>query len=162
MIRRILSFSGLLFAALLAGALVACGDDNEEIPSAARTATREAQGGGAVAPTTINAALNEFSIRVDMSSASSGEVTFRIRNEGSIPHEFVVLKTDLPEAQLPVEDSEVNEEAAGIEAIDEQEEFGAGGTETLTVDLDPGRYVFICNVSGHYQLGMHTSFTVTQ
>jgi uncharacterized cupredoxin-like copper-binding protein len=24
----------------------------------------------------------------------------------------------------------------------------------------PGNYVFICNVASHYQLGMHTGFTV--
>jgi uncharacterized cupredoxin-like copper-binding protein len=24
----------------------------------------------------------------------------------------------------------------------------------------PGKYVFICNIASHYQLGMHTGFTV--
>jgi len=30
----------------------------------------------------------------------------------------------------------------------------------VTLDLAPGKYVLICNVAGHYQLGMHISFTV--
>jgi uncharacterized cupredoxin-like copper-binding protein len=41
-----------------------------------------------------------------------------------------------------------------------------GETETLTVELEAGNYVFICNVfdeeenESHYQEGMRSSFTV--
>jgi uncharacterized cupredoxin-like copper-binding protein len=33
----------------------------------------------------------------------------------------------------------------------------------VSLDIDslaPGHYVLICNIAGHYQLGMHTSLTV--
>ena len=36
----------------------------------------------------------------------------------------------------------------------------AGKSAAVTIDLTAGKYVFICNVAGHYQLGMHTGFTV--
>jgi uncharacterized cupredoxin-like copper-binding protein len=29
------------------------------------------------------------------------------------------------------------------------------------VNLDAGSYVFICNLPGHYQQGMHASFTAS-
>jgi uncharacterized cupredoxin-like copper-binding protein len=38
--------------------------------------------------------------------------------------------------------------------------IAAGKSAAVTLDLTPGKYVFICNVAGHYQLGMHTAFTV--
>jgi uncharacterized cupredoxin-like copper-binding protein len=31
---------------------------------------------------------------------------------------------------------------------------------TLTADLAAGKYVVICNVAGHYQLGMRIALTV--
>jgi uncharacterized cupredoxin-like copper-binding protein len=30
----------------------------------------------------------------------------------------------------------------------------------VTIDLTPGKYVLICNIAGHYVLGMRTGFTV--
>jgi uncharacterized cupredoxin-like copper-binding protein len=30
----------------------------------------------------------------------------------------------------------------------------------LTVDLDPGNYVVICNIPGHYAAGMHAELTI--
>jgi hypothetical protein len=48
----------------------------------------------------FDAALSNFKIDLGKASASSGEVTFDIQNNGPSVHEFVVLKTDAPD-QLP-------------------------------------------------------------
>jgi len=55
----------------------------------------------------------------------------------------------------------VDEEGEGLEAVDEIEDIEAGTSPTLTVDLDAGSYVLICNITGHYDAGMHTALTVT-
>ena len=39
------------------------------------------------------------------SSASAGDVTFRVKNLGTMEHEMIVLKTDTPFDQLPVTDA---------------------------------------------------------
>jgi uncharacterized cupredoxin-like copper-binding protein len=109
--------------------------------------------------------LTEFSVSVDPASVDSSETTFSVENVGSVTHEFVVVKTDLDDADLPTaEDGSVDEEGEGIEPIDEIEDIEADGSGELTVDLDPGGYVLFCNVVDgavvHYQKGMHTSFTV--
>lgn len=109
--------------------------------------------------------LTEFSVNVDPVSVDSGETTFSVENVGGVTHEFVVVKTDLDDADLPTtEDGSVDEEGEGLEAVDEIEDIEAGSSEELTVDLDPGNYVLFCNVVDgtqvHYQEGMHTSFTV--
>jgi uncharacterized cupredoxin-like copper-binding protein len=109
--------------------------------------------------------LTEFSVTVSPASVDSGETTFAVENVGGVTHEFVVVKTDLGDADLPTaEDGSVDEEGEGIEAVDEIEDIEAGDSEELTADLDSGHYVLFCNVvdgdTSHYQKGMHTSFTV--
>ncbi len=42
----------------------------------------------------------------------------------------------------------------------EQSELGSGKSASATFDLSPGKYVFICNLGGHYQNGMYAGFTV--
>jgi uncharacterized cupredoxin-like copper-binding protein len=109
--------------------------------------------------------LTEFSVSVDPGNVGSGETTFAVENVGAVTHEFVVVKTDLDDADLPTaEDGSVDEEGEGIEPVDEIEDIEAGSSEELTVDLDSGNYVLFCNVvegdTIHYEKGMHTSFTV--
>jgi uncharacterized cupredoxin-like copper-binding protein len=43
----------------------------------------------------------------------------------------------------------------------EQEDIASGSDTTLSVDLQPGHYVIICNITGHYEAGMHTELTVS-
>jgi len=73
-------------------------------------------------------------------------------------HSFEVLKTDLPQDQLPVDNASAKAKEDG--KVGEIKSIAAGKSASVTVDLTPGKYVFICNVAGHYQLGMHTGFTV--
>jgi len=130
----------LPMAALLALMGASCSDD----------------GGG------VGATLADFSITLDANSAEAGEVTFDVTNEADQTHEFVVLKTDIAEDQLPTDDAGDVDEAGdpGIELIDEIEDIAGGATPTLTVNLEAGNYVLICNLPGHYAEGMHASFTV--
>lgn len=109
--------------------------------------------------------LSEFTVSVSPASVASGETTFSVENVGGVTHEFVVVKTDLDDGDLPTaEDGSVDEEGEGIEAVDEIEDIEAGSSGAVTVDLEPGSYVLFCNVVDgtqvHYQEGMHTSFTV--
>jgi hypothetical protein len=63
-------------------------------------------------------------------------------------HEFVVFKTDLgPDALPTAADGSVDETGEGVELIDEIEDIAPGDTPPpLTVSLDAGSYVFICNI----------------
>jgi uncharacterized cupredoxin-like copper-binding protein len=44
--------------------------------------------------------------------------------------------------------------------VGETSNLKAGATNTITIDLEAGHYVFMCNLPAHYGLGMHTDFTV--
>jgi uncharacterized cupredoxin-like copper-binding protein len=117
---------------------------------------------------TVEVTLQEFAIGLTESSANAGEVTFEATNDGpNDVHEFVILRTDLAVTELPTDETgAVDEAGEGIEVVDEIEDIAVGDTPTLTVDLDAGNYVLICNIydedeqESHYQEGMRTSFTV--
>jgi uncharacterized cupredoxin-like copper-binding protein len=117
---------------------------------------------------TVNVTLQEFSVGTDPTTVDAGEVAFEATNEGpDDTHEFVVFKTDLGPADLPTdENGAVVEDGEGIELIGEIEDVEVGDTKSVTLDLEAGNYVFICNIwdeaeqESHYQEGMRTPFTV--
>lgn len=97
----------------------------------------------------------------DKAEVPAGPVTFTVRNEDGEDHQFIILRTDLPADDLPLTANRytVDETASGLTVAGRLALIeGDGGTATLTVALPPGRYVLICNVPGHYSLGMHTEF----
>ena len=105
-------------------------------------------------------------------SAPAGDVTFRVKNLGTIEHEMIVLKTDTPFDQLPVTDSgdPPVPVTSGADKVDEDTNVGEtgdpnlqpGDTRTFTITgMTPGKYVLVCNLAGHYQMGMRAAFTVT-
>jgi uncharacterized cupredoxin-like copper-binding protein len=120
---------------------------------------------------TVAATLQEFAVSADPASVAAGSVTFDVSNDGPDDvHEFVVIATDLGPTELPVdEDGAVDEGGEGIEVVDEIEEIPVGESRSLTVDLEAGNYVLICNIlqeepngtlEAHYSEGMRTGFTV--
>ena len=121
------------------------------------------EGGG-----TVGVTLQEFAVVPAESSIGAGEVTFEVTNGGPDDvHEFVVFKTDLAPDALPTgEDGSVDEAGEGLELINEIEDIAVGDAPTLTVSLDAGNYVLICNIydeselEAHYQEGMFVGFTV--
>lgn len=108
----------------------------------------------------VSGSVTEWAVEVDAEGAMAGDVTFTIANRGTIDHEFLVVKTDIPDGEIPLVDNRFEEDAEGLEVIDEIPEFPKGETNELTVNLESGNYQLLCNIAGHYQAGMHTSFVV--
>jgi uncharacterized cupredoxin-like copper-binding protein len=109
---------------------------------------------------TVSVIEKNYGIYLNTSAVPAGQINFDLSNLGPDQHEFVVFKTDLAADQLPVANGLVNENAPTLQKQDEQQEYPSGETRTLTLNLDPGHYVLICNLPGHYQQGMHVDFTV--
>ena len=111
---------------------------------------------------TVAVTVADFTVTPDPDSAPAGEITFDITNDAEQTHEFVVFQTDLAPDQLPTdENGDVDEAGEGVTHIDEVEDIAGGSSQSLTVNLDAGSYVLICNLPGHYAQGMHAGFTVT-
>lgn len=139
-------FTVLAFATLLVPMLAACGG-----------------------PTKIDVTLTSYAITLSADTAKAGDITFHVTNAATDQkHEFVIFKTDLAPDQLPMKEDElgnmiVDEEGPGVTHVDEIPEFDAGTTQDLTVTLEPGNYVLVCNLdvnTTHYTHGMRVTFTV--
>jgi uncharacterized cupredoxin-like copper-binding protein len=106
-----------------------------------------------------------MSIHLSGNTAAAGKVTFVVTNQGKRKHEFVVLQTNTPAANFPIasfegEKDRIDEDAAGTN-VGETGDMEPGTTKTLTIDLTAGHYAVVCNLPGHYRMGMHEDFTVS-
>ncbi len=116
-------------------------------------------GSASVTGGTVNATLTDSKIVLDNAALSSGKVTFNVKNTGTMVHELVVLKTDLAADKIPAnadEPGKMSEDGSQGESGD----LNVGETKAFTLDLAPGKYVLMCNQTGHYLLGMHIAFVV--
>jgi uncharacterized cupredoxin-like copper-binding protein len=136
----------VVVSAAMVAALGACGSDSNDSV--------------AVTSNDITGSLKEWTIKTDTSTAKAGEVVFTMTNDGTIEHEFVVVKTDIAAGKIPLDGDHFTETSEGLEVIDEIEGFAKGATETLTVNLEAGNYQLVCNIPDHYSAGMYTAFTV--
>jgi uncharacterized cupredoxin-like copper-binding protein len=106
----------------------------------------------------VVAEMADYKITVNVPSVKAGTTKIGVRNLGTMEHSFEVLKTDLPQDKLPTDVASAKAKEDG--KVGEIKSIPAGKSAAVTLDLTPGKYVFICNVASHYQLGMHTGFTV--
>jgi uncharacterized cupredoxin-like copper-binding protein len=112
-----------------------------------------------VAADTINATLSDMHISVDRTSVDAGPITFVVKNNGAVVHEFDVIKTDVPQDKLPADPAQPGKvDETGN--VGETGEIEPGATETFTITIPAGHYVIMCNEAGHYAAGMHLDFTV--
>jgi uncharacterized cupredoxin-like copper-binding protein len=112
--------------------------------------------------TPVDVRLKDFEVRQDAAVVPAGTVSFHIRNQGPTTHELIVVRTDRAPDKLPLQRDglTVNEDAYGIELLDEVEGLDIDDRQTLVLDLAAGNYVLYCNLEGHYLGGMHAAFTV--
>jgi uncharacterized cupredoxin-like copper-binding protein len=103
-----------------------------------------------------------MSIRIDRSTVKAGMATFDITNwSRSALHEVLVVAVDNPGAQLPYDYTKEAVAEDQVKVLGETKELPPNASEQLTVDLDPGTYLLICNIPGHYAAGMATPLSVT-
>lgn len=151
-----------------AGLFAGCGDDDDSTTEAtppasaaveppATTPSEPSESAATVAADNkITVDASEFKFDPDAIEAAAGKLEVTLNNGGQAPHEFVVIKTDAAADSLPVKDNRVDERDSQGEIA----EIQGGQTGKHTFDLKPGKYVFVCNVPGHYADGMHGTLTV--
>jgi uncharacterized cupredoxin-like copper-binding protein len=112
--------------------------------------------------TPVNVLLQDFKVRMDAAVVPAGTVSFRLLGQGPTTHEFIVVRTDLSPDKLPLQPDglTVNEEALGVELVDEADGLDIDDRQTLDLRLAPGHYVMYCNLEGHYLGGMYAALTV--
>lgn len=134
----------ILGVLLFSIALTACGGsataDNEIAIPAPSDRSQPADGVNS-SETRVNVVVTDFAYTLDVAEASAGTITFLVGNNGGMPHDFAI------------EGNGGRQKTAMIEP---------GQTVSLTVDLKPGTYTYLCTVPGHALIGMKGTFMVTE
>src|SRR5262245_57718644 len=106
----------------------------------------------------VEVSLRDDGVTLDPDAAAAGSITFSVTNDGTETHEIEVFRGDVDPSTLPVEDNVASTD--GLELVDEIEDITPGSSADLTVDLDAGAYVVMCNLPGHFARGMYSTFEV--
>jgi uncharacterized cupredoxin-like copper-binding protein len=106
-------------------------------PVTTTTTTTTTAGNVGSAVTTVNVNMFEYGFTLSQASIPSGTVTFVVKNSGGEVHNF------------------------DINGVHSGALIGGGATETWTVKLAPGQYLYTCDVPFHVDKGMTGAFTVT-
>lgn len=102
--------------------------------------------------------MKEYAVTLSVPTVKAGTVKFGVRNLGSMVHDFDLYKTDLAPDKLPIDGGSAKVKMDGL--VKQMISIAANRSTTLSADLAAGHYVIICNVAGHYQLGMRTELKV--
>ncbi len=114
------------------------------------------------ADTALPVSLAEFNINA-ADTITPGIKTIHITNTGTVPHELLVFRTDLPPSAYPIDPAtgDLNEDGSGITKVSDGDNLDPHSTQTRSIDLSqPGTYSYVCNLPGHFRSGMVHTFTV--
>jgi plastocyanin len=130
----------LAASAIGSGIVTSALEEGEEEGHAEEAAGREdaGEGGGRVLALSADPG-GELSFDTRALEARAGQVTIRMENPSSVPHNVSI-------------------EGRGVE--EEGRTVGQGGTSTVTAELQAGEYDFYCSVAGHRQGGMEGTLTI--
>jgi plastocyanin len=134
----------LLGILMLGVALAACGGrttpGNEVVIAAPSDHTPQADGANN-SKMTLHVVATGFAFVLDASQVCAGTITFLVKNDGPMPHDFAIQGHGVAQKTAMLK---------------------PGHTASLTVDLQPGTYTYKCSVPGHAFLGMKGTLTVTE
>jgi uncharacterized cupredoxin-like copper-binding protein len=100
-----------------------------------------------------------MTLTVDPASSDGGKITFIVENTGTQNHSFLVLETDTPFDELPVDPD--TDKVSEDDKVGEINKIKPGKTKKLKLDLEPGNYVVLDNLPGHYAQGARAAFVVS-
>jgi uncharacterized cupredoxin-like copper-binding protein len=177
-----IKFGSVVIALALVVALAGCSSSKKSSSSTSSTAA----GGGITVTTpatgsTVNIVVSDTSgltgpmtLTATPSSLKAGDITFVVKNTGTIEHEVIVLPLPAGTAynKLPLTDGgdPPAPVATGADKVSEAASVGETGdpavqpgeSRTFTVKAMPaGNYALVCNIAQHYAMGMEAPFTVS-
>jgi plastocyanin len=133
--------TGIVVLGLAVPALTGCGGE-EQSASPASSSPPAAAPSAPVEPGPFGVTAVDYSLELEGKTLRAGSYEVEFSNDGSSLHNLVVARDGEPVAQT---DGEVS----------------PGDSDTFTVQLDPGRYVFFCSVANHRSMGMEVTVEVS-
>lgn len=140
---------------LLVPLAIACSSSDPEPTATSEPAATATTSTG----TEVDVTLNEWDVQLDSTTLAAGEYSFNVKNDGTQIHELVIVRTDTAIEDVAVSGGVADLEAVGT-VLGSVTDMSARAVESLSVALDAGNYLFVCNIPGHFALGMVTEVTV--
>lgn len=139
-----MAFVARALAALCVSALLvaSCGAQPEALP----------------ADVQLTVDLKDYAVVLSSATVKAGATKIGVRNIGAMAHQFDLIKTDLAADKLPIDTASAKAKEDGL--VKQVLNIAPGKVATVSVTLQTGHYVIICNVPGHYQLKMRADLTV--
>ncbi len=107
--------------------------------------------------------LNGMRMTATPDSVKAGQITIHATNKSlGLIHEVIVVRPPANGAPLPYDTKDARVIEKQIKDLGEVSDLPPGKLGSLTVRLQPGTYLLICNQPNHYKAGMWTKLTVTQ
>jgi nitrite reductase (NO-forming) len=106
----------------------------------------------AAAKADVNVTLGDMWIKSDKPTFKAGKISIAVKNTGATGHGFAIVK-----APAKVTGGMVDHDSMLVMG----KVLNGGQSETLSANLAPGSYEFICHVPGHYMAGQKMKFDVT-
>ena len=111
----------------------------------------------------VEVSLAEWDITA-AAELAPGVMTFNVTNAGNFPNHFGIARGDSYEALPKNGIGAIDEATLAADFLGRTSNIQSGGTESIEFDLEPGNYVFFCNIAtavSHAAQGQVLSVTVT-
>ena len=132
--------SAVIFVARETSEAEAKGNETTTQATSTQATTTSATTTTAATATSVPVSETEFKIALPKNTLSAGSYAFEVKNDGHIPHDFVVQGNGVDERTPTIQ---------------------PGKSATVNVDLKPGTYDVYCSIPGHKQAGMDVKLTVS-
>lgn len=138
-----------MFIRNLAAALVALLIANPAFAAQTVNVTEDGEGGSAM------------SLKLDQQTVSAGTVTFKVHNAAiGEEHEMLLVRLNSANEKINVVATKHRVDEEQINSLGEVADLAPGSDGQMTADLQPGTYLLLCNIKGHYEAGMQARLTV--
>ena len=110
----------------------------------------------ATSASVVSVALSEWKLEPGQVTVRGGRVSFVVRNDGTMAHEFLVLRSERHHHVLKLKGGKAVETGR----LGRIPQIAVGESKRLSLKITPGKYVLLCNMLGHYQAGQYASLRV--
>lgn len=104
----------------------------------------------------VSLTLTEWKLTPGQVTVRPGRISFVVRNDGTMAHEFVVLRSHLHHHTLKVKGGK----AVETSRVGRIPQIPSGTSKRITLKVPAGKYVLLCNMLGHYQAGQYAALRV--